>query len=281
MLLGLAKGKVGDLVFYRDGGEQRTRTRVVPKNPRTFAQQAQRVKIANVSGIFRAAADILRDSFVSRPANQSGFNAFAARAISNAPYLTKEMATAAVCIPQPAMAAKGTLPSVEFNLPDAGATGGLYINLDFETTAETTIGQVSQEMLNQLPWLQPQAELHFCMLMFSVDDSVESSPTIYQVTELHSVFKIDASSSELLSASGFEVANNTFRPSLMAEIDMDEICMGVVLQSVVDGSGRLDTSTQYFMLSDSANTLYEDYRTEEALRRAVESYNAGSEISLR
>lgn len=281
MLLGLAKGKVGDLVFYRDGGEQRTRTRVIPKNPRTFAQQAQRVKIANVSGIFRAAADILRDSFVNRPSNQSGFNAFASRAITNAPYITKEMATAGVVIPQPAMASKGTLAPVVFSLGASTDFDGPFIDVTITTTETTTVGEVAAAVLAQNPWLVEQAELHFVLIIFDVDPNSGLDIDYYTINELHSVFKLDPTSSELLSSTGFEVANNSLRVADMTSGSSNPITMAVVMQSLVDGNGRLDVSSQYFALSGAASSLYDGYRTEAALQQAVESYNASEEISLR
>jgi hypothetical protein len=281
MLLGLAKGKVGDLVFYRDGGEQRTRTRVVPKNPRTFAQQAQRVKIANVGGIFRSAADILRDSFVNRPSNQSGYNAFASRAIANAPYLTKEMATAGAIIPQPAMASKGTLPAVPFGVISSADFAGPYVNLKLATTEATTIGEVASALLIQAPWLTPLAELHFFTLGFTANQDANTQVDVYAVSLLERVLKIDPSSTELLSSVGLEVVNDHLQPDISVVGDESAIFMSVVLQSLVDGDGALDVSTQHFALSDSAKDLYEGYRTDAALQQAVDSYNASGEISLR
>ena len=281
MLLGLAKGKVGDLVFYRDGGEQRTRTRVIPKNPRTFAQQAQRVKIANVSGIFRAAADILRDSFVNRPSNQSGYNAFASHAIGLAPYLTREMAIAGSVIPQPAMASKGTLPSVPFTLGATAEYAGPYIPVEFEVTEASTIGELVTALLNQSPYLQLMAELHFYVLGFVVNKDAEQGVDVYDVVSVNSVLKLDPSSTELLSASGFQVVNNQLQIAGIGGSQGSTATMSVIMQSLVDGNGRLDVSTQYFALNSNASALYEEYRTDDALQQAVESYNAGGEISLR
>lgn len=46
LLIGTARGKLGDVVFYRTGGEQRFRTRVRPMNPRTDAQLVQRAIVS-------------------------------------------------------------------------------------------------------------------------------------------------------------------------------------------------------------------------------------------
>lgn len=48
LLIGTARGKLGDIVFYRTGGEQRFRTRVRPTNPRTNAQLIQRCVVSTV-----------------------------------------------------------------------------------------------------------------------------------------------------------------------------------------------------------------------------------------
>ena len=74
---GNASGKLGEAVFYRTGGEQRTRTYVKQiKNPKTLAQMVNRVSMKNLSSFYRATQSLLRQSFSNRPSSQSGFNAF-------------------------------------------------------------------------------------------------------------------------------------------------------------------------------------------------------------
>jgi len=64
-------------VFYRAGGEQRTRAWVAKiKNPRTRAQAKTRATMANLTIFYRTMQSVLKDSFTARKANQSGFNAF-------------------------------------------------------------------------------------------------------------------------------------------------------------------------------------------------------------
>lgn len=86
-----ASGKLGESVFYRAGGEQRNRTYVRNiKNPRSRAQMVNRVTMSNFANIFRAFAIVLRLSFVTRPSNQSGFNAFVkANKTSSSPLIEK------------------------------------------------------------------------------------------------------------------------------------------------------------------------------------------------
>lgn len=64
MLLGLSRGKLGDLVFYRANGQQaaRVRQRVV-KNPQTEAQMIQRIILATISQAYSKMSAIVDHSF--------------------------------------------------------------------------------------------------------------------------------------------------------------------------------------------------------------------------
>lgn len=76
---GQASGKLGEAVYYRAGGEQRTRTYLKNiKNPKTQAQAIQRAKLNNLTACFRGASIFLRSFFKAPKANQSSFNAFVA-----------------------------------------------------------------------------------------------------------------------------------------------------------------------------------------------------------
>lgn len=110
MLLSLASGKLGDMVFYRAGGEQRTRTRVIPKNPKTIAQMNQRLRMLNPSSIYRSLGSVLSASFVDRKSNQSSANKFMSDAISTLPYyITKAMKDELLCVPFGAKLSSGNI----------------------------------------------------------------------------------------------------------------------------------------------------------------------------
>lgn len=74
---GQAAGKLGEAVYYRSGGEQRTRTYIKNiKNPRSQAQAVTRAKLNNLTASFRGMSLFLRSFFKAPKANQSAFNAF-------------------------------------------------------------------------------------------------------------------------------------------------------------------------------------------------------------
>lgn len=74
---GKASGKLGEAVFYRAGGTQRTRTYVkTVKNPKTYQQALQRTKFNNLVGCFKGISTAVKSFYTKRSSNQTPFNAF-------------------------------------------------------------------------------------------------------------------------------------------------------------------------------------------------------------
>ena len=74
---GNGSGKLGEAVFYRAGGEQRTRTYIkTVKNPKSYQQALQRTKFNNMVGTYKAISTAIQSFFTDRQSNQSPFNAF-------------------------------------------------------------------------------------------------------------------------------------------------------------------------------------------------------------
>lgn len=74
---GHASGKLGEAVFYRAGGEQRTRTYIkTVKNPKSYQQALQRTKFNNLVGCYKGMSTAVKSFFTNRASNQSPFNAF-------------------------------------------------------------------------------------------------------------------------------------------------------------------------------------------------------------
>ena len=281
MLLGLAKGKVGDLVFYRDGGEQRTRTRVIPKNPRTPAQMKQRAKIANVSALYRALASVLADSFTNRPSNQSGYNVFASTAIGLSPYMTKQQATAACVLPQPTLVSRGVLPTIEYLGAGQGGDGAVAMGLDGEFTGASTVALVSAALIAQYPSIQQGDELTFVSLLFNAIEGADAEADVYAAVPDIVNFKVDTTSAVTLSDSGLAFSAGTLASAEAVSQSADGPVMQAIMHSRVDENGQLQLSTQWARLNGAAQSLYDGYRTEQAIANAIESYMAGSESTLR
>ena len=63
LILGTGRGKLGDIVFYRTGGEQRFRTRVRPTNPRTNAQLLQRCVVSTAVKFYSTIVTVANHAF--------------------------------------------------------------------------------------------------------------------------------------------------------------------------------------------------------------------------
>lgn len=89
MLLGQGAGKLGDLVLYRNAGQQQARAYVTnPKNPKTYKQAQQRAKFASVALAYQYFKTIIDRS--TRYANgRTAYNEFLKNNISAAPYASK------------------------------------------------------------------------------------------------------------------------------------------------------------------------------------------------
>lgn len=89
---GQAAGKLGEAVYYRAGGEQRTRTYIQNiKNPKTQAQAIQRARLNNLTACFRGASIFVRSFFKAPKANQSAFNAFVAQNSKDNVYVANDV----------------------------------------------------------------------------------------------------------------------------------------------------------------------------------------------
>lgn len=98
---GNASGKLGEAVYYRAGGEQRTRTWVpVIKNPRTLKQATQRCKLNNITAVYRAVPTFVKSVFQPAKTSRSAFNQFTSDNMYAPAFMAdKDMITAGVGVP--------------------------------------------------------------------------------------------------------------------------------------------------------------------------------------
>lgn len=277
MLLGLASGKLGDLVFYRDGGEQRTRPHVIPKNPRSQAQMAQRVRIANVSATYRLLKALIAESFTGRPSNQSGYNAFTSGAIEISPFLTREMSLADVSLPAPYVIARGTIAPLSVNFTQASGVLKLGVSVEGITAQDNTIAAVSAALLDEYSQLQQGDILTFVSVGYVPAWAGEAQIGYRGVPSIVSM-KIDTTDTSALPSDRLQAIDGVFN---FTAWDKNEYAAAAVVVSRVDGSGALQTSFAELSLSSEADSLYSDYRTDSALSKAVESYKVGEGSILR
>lgn len=142
MLLGHARGKVGDLVFTRVNGKQVTRARAaVVKNPQTEAQMIQRILLNTISQAYSKMSEICDHSFEGVAAGQPSMAYFMRRNLNLIRMTLSEIGDLDAAAPMTSpigtnglasntyVVAKGQLPEI---IPEVG-TGGLSIALAANT----------------------------------------------------------------------------------------------------------------------------------------------------
>ena len=133
LFFGNARGKLGETVFYRAGGEQRNRTYIKDvKNPKTIAQMTQRILTLNPISMFKNMKQIVQQSFTERRSNQSSYNKFVQENSSAKKFfITKAMLDGNMCVPYGAIISKGAMGvSLEPTLMtygNGGSTMGLAV----------------------------------------------------------------------------------------------------------------------------------------------------------
>lgn len=153
MLLGYARGKVGDLVFSRRLGQQVARAyNPSPQNPKTEAQMSQRTKLAGLVAAYRAMRIILDHSFTNRKEGQTSYNVFVSSNMAIAPFLSKQQAEQGVVVVLPYVVAKGVLSRIFVS----GSGDNAYTNIALGSLViddNTTIADFSQAIVeNNAGW---------------------------------------------------------------------------------------------------------------------------------
>lgn len=202
---GKARGKLGEIVLYRAGGEQRSRTYVKKvKNPKSLAQMTQRVKLGSLVSFFRTTSNVLRYSFPNRPQRQSGFNAFVGESLPVASTaLPRKFADQGFSVPLNYHISKGNVVLPAGSLTLGGVSGnrdswGVYLEKPSnpnvpEGYEDATLDDVSNYVQN---WLEKYPEFASSLPMkfnFCIIISEEISTGCLQTVRVLNVDRSDGS----------------------------------------------------------------------------------------
>lgn len=295
MLLGYARGKVGSLVFTRRNGQQVTRPRNFnPANPRTLAQMSQRMKMYAPVALYKATlGKNFKYAFQDQRANETAFNAFIRKNISNAPWVNKSLASQLAPIPFPALVSDGSLQSLDTYVGAAGAliggdqpevvawhTAVMGLSLD-----QGTIAEASSELLEKYPTMQEGDMLTFVCIN-AQGLSVERGDVLFNGVDTlqcrTAQFVVDTTSSALLSTVGLKLLwtenGLTGAPSGFGltggdgVFDQDGIVSaGAIIVTRRDGS-KVSASTERLQLNEFATQVYNLMSTNAYREAAAQSY---------
>lgn len=275
---GTMRGKLGEQVFMRTGGEQRARTYLkVISNPRTKSQMSQRVKLANLVGFYRLLRPLLGDSFLRRPANQSSYNAFVkANLASSRVYLTKEQASSGYVITAPYTITDGTLQQSGW---DAVTPGFDFTDYTTPFEGAAGVGYTLQEgFKNAYLAYYPDADESDVLLFVSVmEQSNAKAPTM----SIHAMYlnQLDGTNSwfakHIVSA---KPAEPTGTGQYVYKASANESL--AIVRARISNNRIVVCSTESLNLGISANLHMGQFNTQLALNSAINSYGMGSGFAI-
>lgn len=275
---GTMRGKLGEQVFMRTGGEQRARTYLkVISNPRTKAQQAQRVKLANLVGFYRLLRPLLGDSFLRRPANQSSYNAFVkANLASSRVYLTKEQASSGYVVTAPYTITDGTLQQSGWDAVTSGFNFTDYTT-PFEGTAGVGYALQAGFKSAYLAYYPDADESDVLLFVSVVEQPNAKAPTML----LHPMYlsQLDGTdqwfAKHIVSAKPAELTGTgqyVYKASANESL--------AIVRARISNNRIVVCSTENLNLGISANLRHGQFNTQLALNGAINSYGLGSGFAI-
>lgn len=266
MLLGYARGKVGDLVFARRLGQQTTRAyNSNPRDAKTRSQVTQRVKIANVIAMYRALKNVCNHSFEGLGVGQSNYNAFVkANLTGNQVSLTKEAASLGACIVAPYLISRGSLASIIVEGTGEDAVTNISVG-SLNISGTTTIGDFAKAVVANNAGIEHGDQLTYVSCVQQTDANTGNPVVvsgIYEVT-------LDSNSKDLLRKFIPEVGSSVKNGFLAHGPLIGRGAFAWILSRKPTG-GSLMVSTQRLILTSP--DVYNEYITESANTRAITSY---------
>ena len=265
MLLGQARGKVGDLVFYVRNGKQQTRPRNrQPANPQTRRQMAQRVKMGAPVGFYKRQAKFFQFAFKKKE-KESFYNAFMRYNMNLGAYLTREEVVDGYKVPGPYIIADGNMPSISvLNALNVGDDLNLITSIP--ATTLPTWGDIKKRY----------GLLYGDMMTIVVFDTQSYRESLINRIIIQHVF--EAASDDMpigydMGGTGWGVQNGrvycTVQSAYFGMPQFNQNGSAIILSR---NNGNIDCSFAQLTLNDSARDEYESRRTEEALELAITSY---------
>ena len=267
-------GKLGGAVYYVNKGQNIGRE-LAPSvsNPRTDAQQTQRMRWANLVSFYRSNQPWMKSgAFETKKQTWSDYNAFVSANSAISPvYLTKAMAAAGGGVVAPYVVTRGSLPSIETLNADGGGgyfVSSLHVGQDLDITNETTAATLSAALLANNSELRSGDQISYIANLQVWRDGVP-----YVQTRAYE-FIINESDSRTLADLGlsdvFSVQDYDDFAALAAPHGGVPMGGSFILSRTI--SGAIKVSTQSVVLNAAASENLALFTSESAFRAAADSY---------
>lgn len=281
VLLGMARGAVGDIVFSRLKGQQVTRARNrQPANPRTSSQMYQRALFTDAVKFYtRGRRNLFQFAFENKKENESDYNAFMRENAKRGVVISK---AAFDNYGYPALGnfimSKGTLPPmVESSLSNRGMNLEKVISAS-AAPAVATLGDISRILIDGVDTLEGDI-LTFVTIVVNDNTNVPSVDGVGGNTQwVINQIQLNASSTQPLSDYGLTATQVFSEGSAVVDITQGidtilntSIAAGVVIHSRNTANG-VRVSTEELALNTIATTAIEAARQRSYIDAVVESW---------
>ena len=280
-LFGKERGKYGGSVYYVLKGEQIKREyNPSPANPRSYAQQAQRALLANMTKFYRRGqSNFFKFAFEDKTKKESDYNAFARNNMQKGCYLTKELYDNYVV---PALGEyQITKGSIDHSLGLVISGDQAFLNAALPSLF-ATVGDFSTWILGNQPTIQEgdiltivKAEADFIPGNYAMGDTPPTWETIQ--------FRIDPSDNTQLTALGIQVADDGFgsgRYYMYVDLNaVDRASFAALIISRNTDQG-LKVSDSELVVGPAAAVIIDWNRGEYAKRQTAISWGGNPEAFL-
>lgn len=281
VLLGMARGAVGDVVFSRLKGQQVARARNrQPANPRTSSQMYQRALFTDAVKFYtRGRRNLFQFAFENKKANESDYNAFMRENAKRGVVISK---AAFDNYGYPALGnfimSKGTLPPmVESSLTNKGMTIEKIFSAT-EAPAVATLGDISKILIDGVDTLAGDI-ITFVTIVVNDNTNVPSVDGVGgNTTWVINQIQLDSNSTQPLIDYGLTAAQVFSEGSAVVNVTQGidtilntTIAAGVVIHSRNTANG-VRVSTEELQLNSVATTAIDAARQRSYIDAVVESW---------
>lgn len=279
-------GRVGAYSMYVRKGEQIVRQRRNSSNygaeaSRTEAQQARRIKWANIVNFYKACKAWMPKAFENKKTGQTDYNAFMSANIERGNiYLTKAQAAEGCCVLDRLIVSKGSLPAMDcdWQVENYQFSTGLRVATAFPSGV--TVGWLSQQIINDNIGWQQGDNLAFVYFMLDYGTSPSSPedrrPRVYS---RYLEMTIDVDDSRVITLHPLAKwmsldSNNSLQ--IGGEDLLDGWYGAACIHTRI--SGQLVVSTQEVMLI--TDEFIDDFSTQEFKQICMDSYGVSAAVPL-
>ena len=273
--MGTGSGKLGNMVLYRSGGEQRMRVYLETiKNPRSQTQMNQRVQLANLVAFYRVAQPFLVGSFQIKDVKLSSYNNFVRANLGNVKvFLSKTQAAQNACIAAPYRISDGDIPSIGVSGAGVASVTNLALGTGLVIDDNTTVGAVSAALVALNANVTEGMQLNYLSLLQGINPVTRSPYLSYNFYS----FVIDSASKDNFRDKMPSFAFSNVNGYVGHGDSIGDGGFAWVL-SKKDATGAVRSSSQNLILTGQA--LFEQYSSETVRQSASESYGPISEQLL-